>query len=283
MQRIINLIVRFKELVIFIALVVISLSIISMGDVSRLNGFRTVVIASVGWMQEIFAWIPNPGALEAENNALRDLNLQLSAEVTRMRNALIENKRLRALLELQEKSKREYISAEVIGRSSVEMRNYLTLDRGSESGIERQMAVRTAQGLVGVVAGVSENFSLIELITNRHIKIASKIERNDISGILMWGGAENFYLQNIPESYDVVVGDVVLTSNYSNKYPANIPIGRIRSIEKDRESLFLQVRVDPFADFKALSEVFIVKSISDPERKKLIDEMEERLRARKGD
>ena len=91
MQRILKFIKNFKEYFLFIVLVILSLLLISVGDVTKLNGFRSIIISTVGWLQEAFDWLPDTGALETENKALRELNLQLSTEVTNMRTAVIEN------------------------------------------------------------------------------------------------------------------------------------------------------------------------------------------------
>ncbi|MBI5324779.1 MAG: hypothetical protein HZB41_05820, partial [Ignavibacteriae bacterium] len=115
MQGFINFVAKYKEYFTLVALVIISLSLISLGDVSRIGGFRTVVIGTVGWMQSVFTWIPKPGALQSENKSLRELNLQLSTEVTRMRNAVIENRRLREMLKLRENNEIIDLNSEVVG------------------------------------------------------------------------------------------------------------------------------------------------------------------------
>ena len=202
MQRLIELVVRFKELITFTALIIISLSLISMDDASKIGGFRTVVIGATGWLQELFSWVPNPGALESENIALRELNLKLSAEVMRMRHSLIENKKLRALMKLEEIIEKPYRSAQIVGKTTVEMRQYYTLSAGLKDSVMPGMTVRSDAGLVGVIVGVSENYSMVELISNRNIKISAKIQRTDITGILAWEGGKYFYLKNIPASFE---------------------------------------------------------------------------------
>jgi rod shape-determining protein MreC len=277
MHRIIDFILRFKELVIFTVLVMINLTLISFGNTAQIGGFRTVVIGTVGWLQELFAWIPNPGALQSENRALRELNLQLSSEVTRMRNSLIENKKLRDLMGLKDKLNKPYIPAEIVGKATIELRQYFTLDKGYNDKVEVGMPVRSDAGLVGSIIGTSNNYSQIELITNRNVRIATKIQRTNISGILVWEGGRNFLLKNIPGSFDIQIGDVVLTSNHCNKYPPDVPIGQIIKIEDDPQSLFKRVEVSPFVDFSSIQEVFIMEFQPDPEREKLIQDLEKHL------
>jgi rod shape-determining protein MreC len=199
-----------------------------------------------------------------------------------MRQSLLENKRLIAMIGFAEKLNVPFVPAEVTGRTIIEMRSYITINRGSASGISEGMSVRTDAGLTGVVTAVTNNYSLVEILLNRNIRIASKIQRNGITGIVSWEGGNNLYLKNIPETFDIQIGDVILTSNYSNKYPEDIPIGQIINIEKDPSSLFLKVTVKPFVNFASLEEVFVIKQLPDPERISLIKEMQKRLQLMKG-
>jgi rod shape-determining protein MreC len=262
-------------------LVIICLSLISIGDVSRIGGFRTVIIGSMAWMQGAFSWIPNPGALQNENRSLRELNLQLSTEVIKMRSAMIENDRLRSLIDFKQNFPDSLISAEIVGKSSIELRNYVVINKGDEEGIVQGMSVRTDAGLVGTIIGSSDNYSLIEMVNNRNVKVSAKIERTNIDGILTWSGGDYFNLNNIPTSFDVKKGDVILTSEFTNKYPANIPFGEVNEVIDEKNSLFFTVRVRPFVNLATVEQVFVVKKIPDAERLRLILELEERLNTKK--
>lgn len=281
MQSLIDFVARFKELITFAALVIICLSLISIGNVSQIGGFRAILIGTVGNLQQLFSWIPNPQALRNENRALRELNLQLSTEVIRMREASVENNRLRKMIEFQQVATLPMIPAQVVGKSVVEMRNFMTINRGSSDSITVGMPVRTDAGLVGMIVGVSSNFSIVELITNRNVKISSRILRTGIDGISVWSGGENFILNNIPESFDVQEGDYVVTSDFSNKYPTGIPFGEIIEVVEDPSSLFKKIYIEPFANISSLEQVFVVKFLPDPERLKLIEQIEEQLKLRK--
>ncbi len=281
MRKITRLIKRFKDYITFVILVAFSLVLISIGDVSKLGGFRAVVVGGVGWLQDAFSWIPDTGALKSENKALRELNLQLSNEIIKMRNAVIENKKLRRLLKLKKDIDKEVIAAEVIGKTNIEMRNYYTVNRGKKDGLKMGMAARSDAGLVGVVSSTSENYSLIELITNRNVKISSKFQRTRFRGILVWQGGYYFAMKDVPKSYDVSVGDTVLTSNFSGKYPPEIPIGFVVSVKKLPGDIFARIQVKPFVEFAVLGQVFIIKSLPDPDRLKLIQKMEDKLKERK--
>ncbi|MDT3739946.1 MAG: rod shape-determining protein MreC [Candidatus Kapabacteria bacterium] len=281
MQNLINFVTKYKEYITFTALVIICLSLISIGDVSRIGGFRTVIIGSMAWMQGALSWIPNPGALQNENRALRELNLELSTEVTKMRSAVIENNRLRQVLEFRQKFPDSLITAEIVGKSSIELRNYVAINKGSSAGISQGMSIRTDAGLVGTVIGTSENYSLVELVNNRNVKVSAKIQRTNIDGILTWSGGDYFNLNNIPTSFDIKKGDVVLTSEFSNKYPPDVPFGEIVQVKDEKNSLFLTIKIKPFVNLASVEQVFVIRRIPDEERNKLILQLEERLLTKK--
>ncbi len=278
MQGFIEFIIRFKSYISFAALIVISLSLISMGSINQIGGFRTVVIGLTGWIQEGFAWIPNPQAIRNENKALRELNMKLSTEVTLMRDAVVENKSLRNLLKLKDKSEHELIAVSVVGLTSVQLRNYLIIDKGKNHGIEPGMPLRTDAGLIGVVIGSSNNYSMVETIINRDVKVSAKSLRSGYRGIIVWEGGENLLMRDVLQSFDIKKGDIIITSEFSNKYPPNVPIGKVIETSEEEGHLFIKVVVKPFVNFQTLEEAFVIKYIPDPERMELIKQLEEKLK-----
>lgn len=281
MQKLIDFIIRFKEYITLIALAIMCMSFISMGDISRIGGFRTFLVGTFGWVRETFAFIPNPQALRNENKALRELNLMLSNEVMKMHRAIADNENLRELLNLRAKKEFEYEPATVVGRTSIEMRNHFMLDKGEAAGIRVGMIVRTAANITGIVAGTTKNYSLVESIRNREIKIPAKINRSAIDGLLVWEGGDDFYLQNIPKAFDIKVGDAVVTSDFSSRFPKDLPIGSIVSINEEQGELFMRIKVKPFSSLIDVEQVFVIKHIPDPEREKLVKELDELILARK--
>jgi rod shape-determining protein MreC len=280
MYRIIEFIVRFKEYVSLCAVVVMCFSLMTFGNVAQLGGFRSVVVGGIGWLQNAFSWIPNPVALKSENAALRELNYQLSDERAKIRQALIENEKLRKMLEFKKQTSYPVVTADVVGKTTTEVRNYATLNKGADDGIEEGMTVMTDAGIAGLVIASSENYSLVRLLINRDSRVAAKIQRSRIDGILVWEDDQTMVMKNIPKSYDVKVGDDVITSEYSNRFPQNIPIGRVTEVRDDASSLFRKIIVMPAVNFTSLEQVFVVKMLPDAERIALEKIIEERWKSR---
>jgi rod shape-determining protein MreC len=277
LQNIVNFVIKFKEYLTFISLVILSFSLITISSNNQISGFRSVMIVMTAWIQNSLSWIPNPGALKNENKALRDLNLQLSEEVAKLRAASVENDRLRQMLDFKDSIQTELIAAEIVGRNSIDLKNYITINKGKIAGIKKGMPVRTDAGLAGIVVGSSDNYSIIELLNNNTTRISAVIERTGINGIFAWAGGEYYTINNVPASFDVIKGDVVSTSNYSNKFPPSIPLGVIESVEKDNSSIFHKIKIRTFANLKSIEEVFVIRYIPNEERSKLLEEIESKI------
>ncbi|HYF04447.1 MAG TPA: rod shape-determining protein MreC [Patescibacteria group bacterium] len=277
MRSFIEFVVRTKDYITLSALIVICFAMMTYGNVAQLGGFRTVVVGGIGWIQNVFSWVPNPVALKSENRALRELNLQLSTEAAKMRHAMLENEKLRKMLAFKEPTNTPIVPAEVVGKTTVQLRNFITINRGAKDGIKPGMVAKTDAGLVGTVVSASENFALIQLIIDRDARIAARIERTGIDGIVAWEGEENLIIKNIPKSYDVQAGDLLVTSNYSNKYPAGIPVGRVTEVRDEANSLFRRIIITPSVGFSSLEQLYVVLYIPNPERARLEQEMEARV------
>jgi rod shape-determining protein MreC len=277
MFQIIEILIKWKDQFLFLAFFLISLILISTSNTDKITGFKSLVISTFGGMQIAIFGSGNSASLKNENIALREMNLRLSRELIKNREAKSENQRLRSIIGFKETFQKDIVPAEVIGVLEYNNRYYITLNTGSIDSIQKGMPVRTDAGLVGVLHELTSDYAIVETLINRNVKVAVKDVRSGVYGMLEWEGAENFRLKNIPESYDIKVGDLLITSNYSNKYPEGIPVGTVSSVNNDLTSLFLDINVDIAVDFKLLSQVFIVREIPDPERIKLIEELESKL------
>lgn len=275
MQKIIDLIIKYKEYFAFLGLVLISLSLITLGDINKVGGYRTIVVATLGWIQKNIFFIPNISGLKTENSTLREMNLQLSNKVMLSRMAEIENITLRKMIGLREHSGQSYEIASVVGTISVDMRNYLIIKKGQNSGIQRLMAVRNDAGLVGIVSSVSKNYSLVELITNPNVNVPALVLRSGTLGVISWESDDKFLLKNTPKYIDVKPGDTIVTSRHSLKFPPFIPIGVVVSKSEEEGELFSHIVVKSFVNFSYLEEVFVIKNVIDRELQQLIEKAAE--------
>jgi len=186
--------------------------------------------------------------------------------VSRLREARIENSRLRAMLGLRVEAPFDLVAADVVGKSLLLMRNTLTLNVGTKDGVAADMPIISEQGLVGKVIAVGDNYSLGQILLNKDFRAGAKVQRSRVDGILGWDGGSELRLTNVPKTQDVRTGDIVITSEYSNVFPKDITIGIVSSVRQKSGSLFHEISVFPAVEFAALEQVFVIAERPDSAR-----------------
>jgi rod shape-determining protein MreC len=159
-----------------------------------------------------------------------------------------------------------YITARVIDNTVNKQYNYITLDRGSESGIKPEMAVIGSEGVVGVVKMVSNHYSSVLSLLNRDFKISGKIKSNGYFGPLSWNGNNPGFatLADIPYHVKINAGDTVITSGYGGVFPEGFPIGVITDFRLKGGNYF-EIRVKLSTDFRNLGYVHVIRDFAKPE------------------
>jgi rod shape-determining protein MreC len=247
MRRLLNFFILFKEYVILTLLVFLSFFFMALSRTNEVQPLRAMTTVLVGSMQSLYSWIPNPVAISRENEELRKRNVLLSSELSQFRRAKGENDELRKLLGLKPRQDWKLLPAEIVGKTSIGDRNMITLSVGENSGVKKEMAVMTDGGLIGRVYSTSSGFSLVEGLFNRDMRVAVKIARSRVDGILGWEGGDELVVRNVPKALDVKEGDLVVTSEYSTFFPSEVPVGTITKLEPEPNSLFRKIYVLPAA------------------------------------
>ena len=270
LQRLYVFFVKFRDYIVYTALVVISFSMISLGDFTSIGGFRASVVTLVGFINENILVIPNIAAIRQENQVLRELNMELSNEVTRNYLADKENAKLRKLLELPKKGTNRLVFADVVGIEKIGNRTYLIINKGSNEGLSFGMTVRTDAGLIGSITATSGPYAIVETIFNPDVKISVAVANSSLKGIVTWDGKTDLILDNIPKTIPVEKNQEVVTSNFSSKFPPDVPLGYIRSVEIPKSSLFWKIVIQPYAMYNTVQQVAVVKELPDSSRINLI-------------
>ena len=266
MRRLYEFVFLFKEYLVVGVLLAVSVTLLALNDDSQIRTIRSVAVVSVGMLQDALGIIPNYFDLRRENQVLRELNLTLADEVNRLREARLENMRLRQLLGLKERGEFGFVAANVIGKNLQLLRNTVTLDAGDRNGLRADMPIVTENGLAGKIVATSGRFAVAQILYNKDIRVSAKIERSRVDGIIRWEGGSALALQDVAKTLDVQAGDVVITSEYSSFFPPGIRIGVVSSARGAEGSLFQSVEVRPAVDFSRLEEVFVITSMPDSER-----------------
>jgi rod shape-determining protein MreC len=155
----------------------------------------------------------------------------------------------------------DFLSAKVVNNSVNRFTNYLTINKGSDDGIENGMAVISPLGVVGKVKAVSDHYSVVTSILHKDYRLSVVISRTGYFGSVSWDGRDPDYVQlnYVPRHVNPTKGDTIVTSAYNSIFPEGIMVGVIDQVEQD-ETLFYDLSVKLSQDFRKLSFVEVVKS-----------------------
>ena len=156
-----------------------------------------------------------------------------------------------------------YITARVIRNSVNQASNLIYLNRGKQQGLSRQMGVFNANGIVGQVINVTDNYAAVMSVLSKDFKVSAKLKNSEYFGNMHWDGINSTTatLEEIPKHVPVKVGDSIVTSGFSELFPRNIMIGIVKKVKTEPDKNFLDITVNLSTDFGNLSYVYVAKNI----------------------
>ncbi|MCF8362424.1 MAG: rod shape-determining protein MreC [Prolixibacteraceae bacterium] len=264
MKSLLNFLIKYHVFFLFLLLELFSLTLIV-----RYNNFHKVSFLNSS--NALTANVFDKAQSVVDYFNLKRINESLSEENARLR------EQLQSLLLTDIENAAEYAigvdtveaySAKVIRNSVNKQYNYLTLNKGASDGIEPDMGVVSADGVIGVVLDVSKNYSTVLSILNGRWAINAKHEKTNHFGPLRWDGRDpSFaYLEEIPYHVRINKGDKIITSGYSSIFPEGISIGVVEEVEHSSGDTFQEVKVRLSADFGGLFYVQVLKNKNKEER-----------------
>jgi rod shape-determining protein MreC len=195
--------------------------------------------------------------LKVENEALKR-DLAASQVAVQEQRALADRTRgLERLLDLREHLNLKTVAAEIIGAAATPDFRTLTIDKGTRDGVRADMAVIAPAGIVGRLVVPSLRSAKVQLLVDRNAAAGAIVERTRAQGVVVGGGDDRLRMEYVSEVFDIVAGDVVVTSGIDGIYPKGFIIGRVESVEKSG-SAYKRITIKPAVDFSSLEEVLVV-------------------------
>lgn len=169
-------------------------------------------------------------------------------------------------------SPHKYIAAKVVNVTTQKVKNYITINVGKNYGIEPEMAVVGADGIVGIIYRSSEKYSVVIPLINSDLFLSVKLANSEFFGSLHWN-ARNYRfstVSEIPGYVNVKEGDTIVTSGYSAIFPQDIPVGLVSELSLNHSTEFYELEIELFTDFRNLQHVYVIKN-SDKDEIKLLE------------
>ena len=263
----------------FIGLVIVTVIVLAISIISTVGGDRVpfinnavgVVVTPVqrffynigSATGNFFGRFKSMDEYRAENEELKNRVRELEKETTELYEMKNQNERLRALLNLkEEKTEFNMVAAEVSARDTEVWYNTFKINRGTSSGIAKNDAVITDDGLVGYIYEVGTTWATVVSIIDSKTSVGGVIERTGdraiVEGDLQLMESGKCKMSYISKGANIAVGDYVETSGLGGIYPEGIIIGKISGFISDEQGLYHNAEIETAVDFERIDEVMVI-------------------------
>lgn len=195
--------------------------------------------------------------------ALREQNEQLRKMLSDADEYRQEAERLQGLLDMKKVSGVTGPVARIVGRSTNAWDQSVTIDMGSEEGVQSGMTIMGSTGVIGQVSRTSDHTSTVRLLTDPNSGAAVMIQSSRENGIVRGSINGLLFLEDLGEDVIPAVGDVVVTSGLGGSYERGLIVGAVVSVNKTANNPTGSIIVNPNDSASVLEEVIVVFSAPD--------------------
>ncbi|MBR3504037.1 MAG: rod shape-determining protein MreC [Clostridia bacterium] len=234
---------------------------------SLVSPVQSAVSNVTGWVRNKVGDLVDTGRLRSEYEQLQIENMQLQYQVSQLQEEAQAYERLAALMGAQSRyNTLDPIYAKVIAKSAGRWFDMFSINRGTLSGVDRGMAVISADGLAGRVYEAGLNYAKVVCIINADSAVACLIERTRDNGILRGqlsaaSDDDSCRMYYVPSVNDIIPGDSVVSSGLDGVYPKGLVIGTVTEVSRQSDTSDQYLVVKPATDFQHLEEVLVLQTV----------------------
>lgn len=284
MKNLLEFLGRHYHWLIFVLLEALSLTLLF-----SYNGYQNSVWLSsanavTGHFYQWTSAVESYFSLAKVNEGLALRNFYLERQVTQLRRLYAEATQKMDEQEqqgLDSLSRYQLIAAKVVSNELGKMDNLMTIDKGSDDGVDVGMGVACGRGVVGVTYLVSDHYSVVIPVLNTHAsRISCAIRGYGYFGVLRWYGEDAAYafVEDIPRHARFKRGDWVETNGYSSIFPPGVLVGQIVEVYNARDGLSYKLKVRLATDFGNLRDVVVISDRSIATRMRLMQAARDSLK-----
>lgn len=213
--------------------------------------------------------IKNFGKIKTENEDLKAANAKLKSQLVISKDIKGQLDKLKGSLNLAGRGGFSVVAARVIGQGSAStFSQTITIDAGTNSGVNKDMTVIGESGLVGVVKSATSSSAIVLLMSDPTFKIGVRIAGSQQVGVLSGNGTTRYTLQLLDAAGSIKEGDVLLSlgSDNNRPYVPGIPVGYVRDVDHSNTALVKTGTVSSYSQLSSLGVVSVIVSAgkSDP-------------------
>lgn len=203
-------------------------------------------------------------SLQSAQNAQDLAHRQLAAQAQRaaqVEQLSLENRRLRELLILRERTDTQGQAAQVLHDTADPYTRRVIIDKGLAQQVRLGSPVIDAGGVLGQVTRVFPLSSEVTLVTDRDHTVPVLNARTGARSVV-YGDVVALELRFMAGNADVQEGDILTTSGVDGVYPAGLPVARVARVERRADSAFARIYCEPLAVVTAALHVYVLNPVS---------------------
>ena len=230
-----------------------------------LNSLRAITVIAASILEEPVSNVRVYRNALKTNAYLQQQNILLQDELSKLRSIEKENQELKSLLRLEESYNYPLQITRVVTKQLNTLNNSLSVNVGSNKGIQRGMPLINSDGLIGKVILAASNYSQVMPLSHPLFRVSAQIQDSKANGIITWDISSPSYLimDFVPKTVTIDTGMIIQTSGLGNEFPAGIPIGQVVDFRSQEGTNTQQLKIEPFSKLNEVSEGFIVLFTSD--------------------
>lgn len=202
--------------------------------------------------------------LQRDNETLKIQLLVLQRKTQELAVVQAENRRLRELVNASERVDEDILAAQLIGLDSDAFTHQVIINKGEDEGVFVGQPVLDAKGLMGQIVKVDKMTSRVLLVADANHAVPVQVNRNGVRAIAVGNGSLTaMELMFVPDTADIILGDLLVTSGLGNKFPEGYPVATVERIEHDPGEHFAKVIVKPLAELNRSRHVLLVTNSKD--------------------
>ena len=276
MRNIFLFIARFSNLFFFLLLQAAALTMLFRYNKFHEAAYMNVANEATGKVFLRYNSVETYFSLKKENEKLREQNAQLLNLLKNDFSAPDSSLQLITdtirIDSIEQYRKFLFLPAKVIGNTVDEQNNYLTLHRGYNQGVNVNMAVVGPEGIIGKVINVSPNMSVVMSLLHRKNSVVALLKKGSGFGEVIWDGKDPRFvtLTKIPRTIKISKGDTVVTSPYSDIFPAGQTVGYVEEVAEEKSTSVYSLKVRTATNFYSIQHAYIVKNLQKSEMDSLL-------------
>lgn len=197
------------------------------------------------WSAETFS---ERNELLESNRGLRSQMIILQQKAQQLAVLEAENDRLRRLLDATARLENSYIAAELISVDPDPFSIQVIVNRGAQDGVYVGQSVVDADGLFGLVVQVDSFTSRVALVADVNLAVPVYVNRTGMRSVVVGNGnLETLEMEFVPDTADILIGDILVTSGLAGRFPTGYPVAEVVAIEHDPGEPFARIRATPLA------------------------------------